>query len=348
MQTTVPKTKLYEFAKCVTAILVVIAHTTIMYTPVGAIPVAFQSAFLTRFTNYIYAFHMPLFVMLSGCIYGYGIEKGKYTKFFPFIKNKVKKLLIPYFAFGVLYVAPVMCILGVTNDGYIKYIVSGIILSLNSRHLWYILALFWIFLIFILLRPLLTKGICGLVIMGGISLVLWFGGSKIAPSLFQLPAAFNYQIFFFLGILFNRFYESIVQLFRKFYAIGFVLPFLLMTMFIPELNFLKAYLYKGIGITMVLFFYKGIGIAMAMFFCWCLLRRFPAVIHNSVYGSVKQNAFGIYLFHPMIIYVLYHWLGQYKFSPVFLSAFIWITATLLSVCATKLLRILRLQLLIGE
>ena len=40
MHTIVPKTKLYDLAKCVTAILVVIAHATIMYTPDGAIAVA--------------------------------------------------------------------------------------------------------------------------------------------------------------------------------------------------------------------------------------------------------------------------------------------------------------------
>lgn len=336
MHTIVPKTKLYDLAKCVTAILVVIAHATIMYTPDGAISVARQSAFLNRFTTYIYAFHMPLFLMLSGCVFGYCIEEGKYTNFFSFVKNKVKRLLVPYFAFGMLYVAPVMCILGLTNEGYIGYIIHGIVYSLNSRHLWYVLALFWIFLFFILFRPLLVKGNWGLVIMGGISLLVLFDVSRIVPGGFQLRAACYDQVFFFLGILFNRFYARIVPLFRKFYAIGFLLPFILMTMFMFKLNSMTAYIYKGIGI------------AMVMFFCWCLLCRFPAVVLNSVYGSVKRNFFGLYLFHPMIIYVLFHWLGQYNINPVLLSTFIWIVAAFLSICATELMRVLRLQLVIGE
>lgn len=336
MHTIVPKTKLYDLAKCVTAILVVIAHATIMYTPDGAIAVARQSAVLNHVTTYIYAFHMPLFLMLSGCVFGYCVEAGKYTDLVSFVKHKAKRLLIPYFAFGVLYVAPVMCILGLTNRGYIGYVLHGIVFSRNSRHLWYLMTLFWIFLFFILLKPLLRKGNGGLVILGGISLLVLFGAARIAPVGVQLRSACVHQVFFFLGILFNRFYARIVPLFQKYYAIGFLLPFLLMTMFLFESNPVTAYLYKGIGIAMVLFF------------CWCLLRRFPDVVHNSVYGSVKRNFFGLYLFHPMIIYVLFHWLGQYNIDPVLLSTFIWMAATLLSICATELLRVLRLQWVVGE
>lgn len=335
MSATVNKSKLYDAAKCLTTILVVIAHATTMYTPNGAISVANESAILNHFTKYIYAFHMPLFVLLSGCVFGYCIEQNKYTKILPFVLKKGKKLLIPYLAFGIFYVAPTMCVLNLTNAGYINYIIQGIVLSHNSRHLWYILALFWIFLIFILLRPLLVKGIPELAVVGCISLLI-FAGSKTVPGTFQLQAACNYQVFFFLGILFNRFYGKFDRLIRKCYALGLLLPFALLMMFFYNPNYISAFAYKLIGTGMIIIL------------CWSLLHRFPAVTDHPLYRAVKKNSFGIYLFHPMIIYVLFHLLGQYDIDPVLLSTMIWVAATILSVFATKLVRKLRLQLVIGE
>ena len=335
MNTIVDKSKLYDVAKCLTAILVVVAHATRMYTPVGAIPVSNQSAFLNYLTNYIYAFHMPLFMMLSGCVYGHCIEQNKYSNILPFVRNKAKKLLIPYLFFGIIYVAPVMCILDVTESGYDNYVINGILLSYNSRHLWYILALFWIFLIFMLLRPLFLKGTRELVIAGCISLLL-FVISRIVSCVFQIQAACNYQFFFFLGVIFNRFYNKIDHFFSKYYAVGFLLPIVLMTMFIFNPNSLLAYVYKVIGTGMI------------MIFCWSLLHWFPKIINNPIFCCIKKNSFGIYLFHPMIIYVLYHLLGQSDIDPILLSTIISIVATILSVYGTKIVRLLHLQWVIGE
>jgi len=334
MNTEVQKTKLYDLAKCFTAILVVIAHVTRMYSPLGAISVAGQSPFLSHFTSYIYAFHMPLFIMLSGCVYGYCIENGKYGKALPFLKNKARKLLIPYFAFGVLYVAPVMLALGLAK-GYAGYVLRGIILSNNSRHLWYLPALFWIFALFILLKPLLTKGKGHLAAVGCVSLLLTLA-SGFMPGSFQIPSACHYQFFFFLGILFNRFYDGIVRSFRRFRAVGFALPFAMLTMF----GFASNSAADGI--------YAVMGILMAMFLFWGTLCRFPNVIGNRVYLSLKKNSFGIYLFHPMIVYALFYWLGKYNINPFLLSALICAAAILASIGATALLRKLRLKVLIGE
>ncbi|MBE5799010.1 MAG: acyltransferase [Clostridiales bacterium] len=335
MNTSVSKSRLYDVAKCITTILVVVAHATRMYTPAGAIPAAKQSAFLRNFTNYVYVFHMPLFVMLSGCVFGYCIERGKYSDVLAFVKNKGKRLLIPYAAFGILYVAPVMHMLRLTNLGYMSYVVNGIVLSKDSRHLWYLLALFWIFLICILMRPLLIKGTKGLVISGAVSLLL-FAASGCMPNVLQLSAACNYQLFFFAGILFNRFYSDIERLFHKFRMIGYLLPAALLMMFVSNPNMLTEYAYKGIGLVMM------------MFICWALLCRFPDVLGHPILKRIKQNSFGIYLFHPMIIYVLFALLGKRDISPIFLSVFASAAAILLSVYATGLMRKLRLHLLIGE
>lgn len=335
MNPVVCKSKLYDLAKCLTTILVVVAHATRMYTPNGAVPVANQSALLNCFTQYIYAFHLPLFVMLSGCVYGYCLEAGKYTTGRSFLMQKGKRLLIPYFAFGLFYVAPVMTGLGLAGAGYSDYVIYGIMLSNDARHLWYLPALFWIFLICSICRPLLVKGIRELIVAGVIS-VLIFAAARILPDAFQIRAACDYQLFFFLGILFNRFYREMDGLFRRYYVVGFFLPVILLAMFFFNPNSLSACAYKGIGV------------GMMMIFCWGLLRRFPGVIDHPLLRCIKRNAFGIYLFHPMIVYVLFRLLGKYDLAPAALSVFVSAVSIFLSIWATEGVRMLHLHLLIGE
>ena len=48
--------------------------------------------------------------------------------------------MIPYYLAGILYVAPIMIILKITNKNYFKYVLIDIILGKNCRHLWFLLA----------------------------------------------------------------------------------------------------------------------------------------------------------------------------------------------------------------
>ena len=73
----------------------------------------------------------------------------KYQDTARFLKNKAIRLLIPYLFFGICYVAPVMCLLGFTDQSYLLCATAGMALFLahNNRHLWYILALFEVFVV---------------------------------------------------------------------------------------------------------------------------------------------------------------------------------------------------------
>ena len=44
---------------------------------------------------FIYSFHMPLFFFISGMLF----NPLKYDKFLPFVKSRVKRLLVPYVIF---------------------------------------------------------------------------------------------------------------------------------------------------------------------------------------------------------------------------------------------------------
>lgn len=53
---------------------------------------------------------MPIFVMISGYLYQHLISIGKYVNFQKFLKNKIRRLLLPYFI-----LAPLMIISFVPN-----------------------------------------------------------------------------------------------------------------------------------------------------------------------------------------------------------------------------------------
>ena len=108
-----------------------------MYTGTGVVIPYNASDGLDHLTNIIYSFHMPLYMSVSGMVYALCIhDYQKYQDTARFLKNKAIRLLIPYLFFGICYVAPVMCLLGFTDQSYLRYCWDGIVLAHNNRHLW--------------------------------------------------------------------------------------------------------------------------------------------------------------------------------------------------------------------
>lgn len=136
-------------------LLVVFGHVTRMYTPVGLITPLESSSVLAITTSIIYSFHMPLFVFVSGMTFGVTCKKKSYQDFTSFARNKVKRLMIPYFVFALFWVLPFM--VGFGFRPFLPYLTKGLLLSLDSRHLWYVWMLFNVFLLFWGLRFLLKN-----------------------------------------------------------------------------------------------------------------------------------------------------------------------------------------------
>lgn len=324
----------YNIVKVLTVLLVVFAHSTRMYTSGGAFSPLNQSAALAKITDYIYIFHMPLFIFVSGAVYGLCIQQGKYENKLKFIGSKAKRLLIPYFVFGFLYVAPAMCLMGLTNQGYFTYCFYGIVLSRNSRHLWFLLALFIIFVCAIFLRKWLLKAHYTRVLVLGLSGVVYLL-AKFAPVTLQLRAAVSYQLFFLLGAVFHYYYDKVEALLLKVRWIAVALPIILLGRFFYCPN---AIIYLG---------YQLVGILM-IFMLAVLLEKRTKFPETKFYRCVKDTSMGIFLFHPMIIYLGYCCLGGKDIPPILLSVGIAVASFYASVALTKATRRLKLKIILGE
>lgn len=117
MATQVKKIPELDIMKFYGILFVVLGHIAMMYTPLSVIPhFANMSSFMAVVKNVIYAFHMPMFIFISGCIFVFQLEvlRRKIT-YKSLLRSKINRLLVPFFIIGFFWVLPVMSLLGLRS-----------------------------------------------------------------------------------------------------------------------------------------------------------------------------------------------------------------------------------------
>lgn len=324
----------YDLIKVVTTLLVVTAHAARMYTGEGVVRPYNESPFLAQLCDIIYAFHMPLYICVSGMVYGLCIDNyGKYEDTAAFLKNKLVRLMIPYLFFGIAYVAPVMFLFHFTDKSYFSYCVNGILLVRDSRHLWFLVVLPEIFCVCAAARGRIQKSkpweIFFFLLV--LSAVTW----KL-PNFLQIKRMIHYLLPFYLGYVINRNYKTVTDLLKK--------PPVMMLM---TVLFLLAYLAGKGGVLpmggMVFTSAAGIGLITG------IIQHVNLDVFRSKWlKRAGKNGFGIYLFHPMIIYLLFYYFGGYDISPVLLCGAVIMISYAVSWVLTEIVRKTPLKVVIGE
>lgn len=326
------KSTVYAVLRMFLPILVLLGHAAVMYTPDGAVSPVAGSAFLSSLAYYIYSFHMPLFFSLSGALWGYQVQRGKYQEAGRFLRTKAQRLLIPYFFFGVFVVAPVIVGFGFTQRSFGSYLLHGILLSEDSRHLWYVFALFWVFVFSIGFRPLLGKIHPALCLI--VSLAILYSSQYLPRSVFQIQAALYYQFFFLIGYYLDRCFDRFYAWIQKCRVLPFLaIPALIARFFLPYSTF-TLLIYNLLGIFMAFGIVTG---------CACApLRKL------RFFRMLERDSFGLYLFHPMLIYILFYYLAPLGISPWLLFPLAILLPGALSVGLTEFVRVCKCDVLIGE
>lgn len=306
--------------------LVVIAHASRMYTGNGVVTPAIGSAFLARLTELIYSFHMPLFIAVSGAVYSMCVlDLGKYKSTPKFLKNKAKRLLVPYAVFGLAYVAPVMYKFGFVQSGFLSYCLNGIVLGQNNRHLWYVLSLFIIFVFCAVINKLPKKLSCFLTL--ALLIGLSFLSNKF-PLVLSLSSVVKYAHYFAAGYIINKYKEEITAVCKN--PLGLLASAGIFAIaYAANAEVLKAY-------SMILLIF-GLSDVVSDNIC-----------NNKLFAALKRNSFGIYLFHPMIIYIMFYYFGQARISPYLLCFGTAAAAFVISYIFTEIIRKAHLGIIIGE
>ena len=175
-----------DIAKALCIILVVIGH----YSPDGC------PEWWMAVHDFIYSFHMPLFMFASGFVYI--ATKRDEEKYGNFIMKKVKRLMIPYFVVSAIVIAIKLLTEGhayVENPKTIMSFVKMFYYPEAGYFLWFIWALWWMFVIVPVFKTKLQR-----LVLFAISILLHYVPFA-TTDIFCVSQFKNMLVFFMLGVI---------------------------------------------------------------------------------------------------------------------------------------------------
>lgn len=180
-----------DYVKAILMLSVVLGHSINMVNE-DYFHLGIQSNYLlSLISGWIGSVHIYAFTFVSGFLYCFLRNKGKYEDFSEFVQNKFKRLIIPYFCTAVIWAIPI-------NAFYyhfdIKTIIKNYFLFGNPGTLWFLIMLFEVFIIFRLAEKWICSHHIVISCIGGLSCYLVGTiGEMFIPNYLQI---WNIMIFF--------------------------------------------------------------------------------------------------------------------------------------------------------
>lgn len=192
--------------KTLAMLCVVGIHSTVIWsTDAWFCAPANPSAALGVLSSWLGTVAVPVFMMCSGYLYAYlKMETNRYDDMGRVLAKKAKRLLVPYLCACLLWVAPWWVYFNGPDRVIEKYVLAS-----SPSQLWFLVALFDIFVVFeFLWKPLWSKCLRSHLVCGLLVSLLLYGLSpvvgKVFSSAFQVSNAFMYMPFFYIGCVFRR------------------------------------------------------------------------------------------------------------------------------------------------
>lgn len=130
-----------DYAKGIAILLVVIGHAFPDASAEGGV----ENEFLRMFRDVIYQFHMPLLFFISGMLTGKILRLETMRVRYGYVKDRAKRLLVPYFSVAVFYLPFKIALSSFANQPYDITGIWKILLGENpDGGLWFLYALFLI------------------------------------------------------------------------------------------------------------------------------------------------------------------------------------------------------------
>ena len=254
-------------------LLVVVGHHFFLFMP----------EWYRRMYYWIYTFHMPLFIFISGFLVRYSY-KGVHSmaKYRSYVGRRFRKFALPYIIVGVA------CALLAWNFGGVGILANNLLHLFiapklgEASFLWYLYLLF----IFYCMAPL---------IFNAKNMIRWcIAGMAFYFSVFYVPSNYlcadyftKYFVFFMFGVLVAENYTCIMKMPKRWYMVPAVV-FVGMTV----LHF--QYGYNAI----LEYAMQWVGIPACACAAWGLEKCRPV---RGALVRISQNCFVIYLLHMFVI-----------------------------------------------
>ena len=226
--------------------------------------------------TYIYTFHMPFFISISGFLIAYSYKNVNYGTY---IAKKFHKFFLPYIIVGL--VITLLAAIKLGWDTVPENLIALIIAPKQSEatFLWYIYLLFIFYMIYPVLDYVKKRKDKWLYVIYVIGIVLY---------LFPVESGILCLVFFIIGIItawhFRQLKEHVTSIY--YLSIVFLLFFILASIF---------YLKGEYSIRILLPFLS----IPALYSICLLLIKMPVIRKTLVY--ISRNCFKIYLVHMFFI-----------------------------------------------
>ena len=328
--------QVYDQMKMMAILLVIAGHCLNMYGADGAIPVMNGSRFLAALGSVVYRFHIPTLFFVSGALFAVGLKKGKYGVFLPFIKGKRGRLLIPYLFFAVFAVLPTLLICGLLPVSRVYLFVPYLISGYQVRHLWYLYCLFLVFALMWPFKRFLKRenALKVLLLSFVVSVAVRATGFDFLKY-FQIGNTAYYQFFFVCGVLCEDRFDAIRAFLLKRKMIALIAFGLLLLSLFFDFYVFTGYLYAFAGIVLIICFS-------------CFSAEGSPRRKTGINAVLVRDSYGVYLFHAMLVYLIYYAFSSVNISPYILAPVAAAVSLLVSLLLVKVLRCLGLEFIIGE
>lgn len=264
-----------DYLKAFTCFLVIYGHLIQSLLKIGIDPISKLNEFLNFF---IYLFHMPLFMCISGMLYFKKQKDFSWNSYKKFELKKILDLSIPYITFYVIYMTMNTIFSSSVNSAQG---IEGWIGILNNPipPYWFLYALLSIFIIVPLLEKIFQNKKINFIILFILKIISLFISTKI----YFIDSIMKWGIYFYLGSFINlnkknNTYKNLVAFF-----IYIICSFVL-------------YNYKTNISTYIINF---INIGMAIIGIVLMINIFKNVKKSKILDTYKNYTLQIFLTHTI-------------------------------------------------
>ncbi|MBR6722834.1 acyltransferase [bacterium] len=266
--------------------------------------------------KFIYSFHMPLFMFLSGFLFY--LNKDKIQNAWEYVLKRVKRLLLPFYLAGFLYVLPMICFINPLDKSIGFYYTSFLTLD-YTWHLWFLIDLFIITLFFVLYYFKFNKinKYVLLVVLIGFNLLATIGPSS---CLARIP---KFAIFFYLGCLFVEHKDFIEKTLARYIWV-------ILSIFAGA-EILLYFAYKNVLIDL-----SGAVLAILSFYLLALKLSQKTNGQNKVVSFLSVNLLSLYIIHePIMALILKYFKWGNDGNPFVVSGLMFFVSLLCSILFIK-------------
>lgn len=274
-----------DYTKMFACILVVMGH---LLQGLNVAGIHWNERFYSYINTFLYIFHMPLFMCLSGYLYKKYAKINSWKEYFKFLKKKLINLGIPYVVFYLAFVLiNMMFASSVNSKRGLEDILN--ILTNPMPPFWFLYALFFIFLVTPLLEKLLRNN---RIIVLIITIVMHSINIFYHTEIYAIDIVEKYLVYFYLGAFLI---DKVKDEYKNKNIIIETISFICLSLvycYIIEENIMAE---NGI-MAIFKFLLAILGVVASIQVCTNLTN---IIKKRKVLNLISKNTFPIYLMHTM-------------------------------------------------